>query len=48
VPVVPIIGGRKLSQLQDNLMSFDLTLSRDQLKMLGAASRIELRFLYDF
>ena len=24
VPVIPIIGARKLSQLQDNLASFDL------------------------
>jgi aryl-alcohol dehydrogenase-like predicted oxidoreductase len=28
VPVIPIIGARKLSQLQDNLASFDLTLRR--------------------
>src|SRR6202163_397597 len=27
VPVIPIIGARKLSQLQDNLASFELTLS---------------------
>ena len=32
VPVIPIIGARKLSQLQDNLASFDLTLSAEQLK----------------
>src|SRR5881396_3204702 len=30
VPVIPIIGARKLSQLQDNLASFELTLSSDQ------------------
>jgi len=44
VPVIPIIGARKLSQLQDNLASFDLTLSADQLKRLDEASRIELGF----
>src|SRR4029453_10729243 len=38
VPVIPIIGARKLSQLQDNLASFDLTLSADQLKTLDEAS----------
>jgi aryl-alcohol dehydrogenase-like predicted oxidoreductase len=27
VPVIPILGARKLSQLQDNLASLDLTLS---------------------
>lgn len=43
VPVIPIIGARKLSQLQDNLASFDLTLSADQLKTLDEASRIETR-----
>jgi aryl-alcohol dehydrogenase-like predicted oxidoreductase len=47
VPVIPIIGARKLSQLQDNLASFDLTLSSDQLKTLDEASRIELGFPYD-
>jgi aryl-alcohol dehydrogenase-like predicted oxidoreductase len=46
VPVIPIIGARKLSQLQDNLASFNLTLSADQLKTLDEASRIELGFPY--
>jgi aryl-alcohol dehydrogenase-like predicted oxidoreductase len=47
VPAIPIIGARKLSQLQDNLASFDLTLLTDQLKILDEASRIELGFPYD-
>jgi aryl-alcohol dehydrogenase-like predicted oxidoreductase len=47
VPVIPIIGARKLSQLQDNLASFELTLSADQLKTLDEASAIELGFPYD-
>ena len=47
VPVIPIIGARKLAQLQDNLASFDLTLSSDQVKTLDEASRIELGFPYD-
>jgi diketogulonate reductase-like aldo/keto reductase len=47
VPVIPIIGARKLSQLQDNLASFDLILSADQLKTLDEASRIELGFPHD-
>jgi len=47
VPVIPIVGARKLSQLQDNLASFDLILSPDQLKTLDEASRIELGFPYD-
>jgi aryl-alcohol dehydrogenase-like predicted oxidoreductase len=46
VPVIPIIGARKLSQLEDNLASFDLSLSPDQLKTLDEASRIELGFPY--
>jgi len=44
VPVIPIIGARTLSQLQDNLASLDLELSAEQLKSLGAASGIELEF----
>jgi aryl-alcohol dehydrogenase-like predicted oxidoreductase len=47
MPVIPIIGARKLSQLQDNLASFALTLSANQLKTLDEASRIELGFPYD-
>jgi aryl-alcohol dehydrogenase-like predicted oxidoreductase len=44
VPVIPIIGARKVSQLQDNLASLDLELSTEQLKSLDEASRIELGF----
>ena len=47
VPVIPIIGARKLSQFEDNLASLDLTLSSDQLKTLDEASRIELGFPYE-
>lgn len=48
VPVIPIIGARKLSQLQDNLASRELSLSADQLKTLDEASRIEPGFPSDF
>ena len=48
VPVIPIIGARKLSQLQDNLASFDLELSMDQVRVLNDASAIELGFPHDF
>jgi len=48
VPVIPIVGARKLSQLQDNLASLEVALSADQLKTLDEASRIELGFPGDF
>src|ERR1700691_3737517 len=44
VHVIPIIGARKVSQLQDNLASLDLELSTEQLKSLDGASRIEPEF----
>jgi aryl-alcohol dehydrogenase-like predicted oxidoreductase len=47
VPLIPIIGARKVSQLQDNLASLDLELSAGQLKSLDGASRIELGFPQD-
>jgi aryl-alcohol dehydrogenase-like predicted oxidoreductase len=47
VPVIPIIGARKLSQFQDNLGSLDLTLSTEQLNSLDEASQIELGFPHD-
>ena len=48
VPVVPIIGARKLSQLDDNLRSLDVDLSPDLLQRLDAASAIALGFPHDF
>jgi len=44
VPLIPIIGARKLAQLQDNLASLDVTLSPDQVKALDEVSRIDLGF----
>jgi hypothetical protein len=41
---IPILGARKLTQLQDNLASFDLALSTDQVKILDDASRIDMGF----
>jgi aryl-alcohol dehydrogenase-like predicted oxidoreductase len=48
VSVIPIIGARKLSQLEDNLASYDLSLSGEQLKTLDEASRVELGFPHEF
>jgi aryl-alcohol dehydrogenase-like predicted oxidoreductase len=48
VPVIPIIGARKLPQLKDNLASSDVSLSPNQLKTLEEASQIELGFPYEF
>jgi aryl-alcohol dehydrogenase-like predicted oxidoreductase len=47
-PIIPIIGARKVSQLQDNLASLDLELSAEQLKSLDEASRIDLDSLRVF
>ena len=44
MPVIPIIGARKVSQLHDNLASLDLELSAEHLKSLNGASQIELGF----
>jgi aryl-alcohol dehydrogenase-like predicted oxidoreductase len=46
VPVIPIIGARKLSQLHDNLASFDTSLSAEQVQTLDEASQIDLGFPY--
>lgn len=48
VPVIPIIGARKLAQLQDNLESVALTLSPAQLERLDKASAISMGFPHDF
>jgi aryl-alcohol dehydrogenase-like predicted oxidoreductase len=46
VPVTPIIGARKVAQLQDNLASLELDLSAEQVKSLDEASSIEAGFPY--
>ena len=48
VPVIPIVGARKLSQLKDNLASAGVSLSAKQLKTLDEASCIELGFPHEF
>ena len=48
VPLIPIVGARKLAQLEDNLASLDLELSAPQLKSLDAASRVDLGFPQEF
>jgi aryl-alcohol dehydrogenase-like predicted oxidoreductase len=48
VPVIPIIGARKLSQLEDNLASLELKLSDAQVKTLDDPSQVELGFPHDF
>ena len=48
VPVIPIIGARKLSQVKDNLASSGVSLCAEQLKTLNEASRIELGFPHEF
>jgi hypothetical protein len=45
--IIPIVGVRKLDQLQDILGSLDVELSAEQLLRLDEASRIELGFPYD-
>jgi aryl-alcohol dehydrogenase-like predicted oxidoreductase len=46
LPVIPILGARKVSQLQDNLASLELDLSAEQVKSLDGASSIEMGFPY--
>jgi aryl-alcohol dehydrogenase-like predicted oxidoreductase len=48
IPVIPIIGARRVSQLQDNLASLELELMPEHLTTLNGASGIELGFPYDF
>lgn len=45
---IPIVGATKLSQLEDNLKTPDVTLSDEHLKRLDAVSAIELGFPGEF
>jgi aryl-alcohol dehydrogenase-like predicted oxidoreductase len=48
VPVIPIIGARKLSQLEDNIKSLEITFTPEQLRRLDESSAIPLGFPHDF
>jgi len=47
-PVIPILGARKLAQLQDNLASLELSLSAEQVRLLDDATRIEMGVPHSF
>lgn len=46
--VIPILGAKKLSQLQDNLGCLEFELTAEQRQRLDAVSRIERGFPHDF
>jgi aryl-alcohol dehydrogenase-like predicted oxidoreductase len=47
IPIIPIIGARRLEQFRDNLACLNLTLNEAQLGRLDAASQVELGFPHD-
>lgn len=48
VPVIPIIGARKLPQIEDNIRSLDVKLSPAQLERLDKATAVSMGFPTDF
>jgi aryl-alcohol dehydrogenase-like predicted oxidoreductase len=46
--VIPVIGGRKLSQIKDNLDCINFNLPPEQIEKLNSVSSIELGFPHDF
>jgi len=46
--IIPILGVRKMSQLEDNLSALDVELPESAVAKLEEASRIELGFPHDF
>jgi aryl-alcohol dehydrogenase-like predicted oxidoreductase len=46
--IIPIIGARKLSQLQDNLGCLEVDLTHAHLARLDAVSRVDLGFPMEF
>ena len=48
VPVIPIIGARKIHQLEDNLKSLEVNLSPDQIRRLDEVSAISPGFPNSF
>ncbi|WP_165072909.1 aldo/keto reductase [Paludisphaera rhizosphaerae] len=48
IPIIPIIGARRLEQVQDNLACLDVKLDESQLQRLNAVSRVPLGFPHEF
>ena len=48
IPVIPIVGARRLVQFRDNLACLDLHLDEAPVQRLDAASQVELGFPHDF
>ena len=48
VPVIPIIGARKLGQIEDNICSLDVKFSSEQLQRLDKISAVSMGFPHDF
>jgi aryl-alcohol dehydrogenase-like predicted oxidoreductase len=48
VPIIPIVGARKLEQFRDNLASLELELAAPHVQRLDTVSQVELGFPHDF
>ena len=48
IPIIPIVGARRVAQFRDNLACLDLTLDPAQLDRLDQASRVPLGFPHEF
>ncbi len=48
VEIIPIVGSRKVAQLQENLACLEFELTPEQIQRLDAVSTIELGFPHDF
>jgi len=48
VPCFPIIGGRKVEQIHDNIKCTEFTLDKKQIDRLDKVSHIDLGFPHDF
>jgi aryl-alcohol dehydrogenase-like predicted oxidoreductase len=46
--LIPIVGARKVEQIQDSMGATNVTLSEEQLNTLNQASQIQLGFPHDF
>ena len=46
--IIPLIGAKTMTQLNDNLGCLDFALTAEQMQRLSAASKIELGFPHDF
>ena len=48
MPVIPVIGARKITQLEDTIAGREVSLTPEQVALLDEASKVDVGFPHEF